>query len=458
MGDLGFVKTLGTLGKILSADMYDKYKNDRKVIDEISDVIRKEEEQFEKLIQYEDKIHSTVLPMICAIGSDLQRVGSSLGSKSEVALFVTRWREQATLKDLKLQLREFTKGFKIQESLTRSIEKLDETMTTLISIYDRIQSYTEQKKLADYIANIASANSLNIHIPDTVLRRSVMAFERTIISNILFYHYESVVAALKQWVFPFAELWLQDFKLTSYRTWNGSYEDSVSIISGQIQTLKSKLTEHKTSIIKGTLSNIHSADFHSSYKSGKPFYTWQNNRYKDAILDLLAGKEVVLKADVLNAVKRNAVKFNTIEIHFKSANKTIQEEANAVLSYFHVRLTHHGNSYYRCGTNLYVIRGDTQTIEYSGEKKHNGEPVDYNFVYRKLKDGDLMLSPYAMWSISLVNVTHVNFPELEKFGQHVDLELAGRGQYVAQNADVCNNVLKMFYEPENSISEFDNFV
>jgi hypothetical protein len=205
-------------------------------------------------------------------------------------------------------------------------------------------------------------------------------------------------------------------------------------------------------------SNIHSADFHSSYKSGKPFYTWQNNRYQEAILDLLAGKEVVLKADVLNGVKRNAVKFNTIEIHFKSANKKIQEEANAVLSYFHVRLTHHGNSYYRCGTNFYVITGDNQTIEYSGEKKQNGEPVDYNFVYRKLKDGDLMLSPYAMWSIRLVNVTHVNFPELHKFGQHVDLELAGRGQYVAQNADVCNHDLKMFYEPEDSISEFENFL
>jgi hypothetical protein len=457
---MGVLQTISTVWRValIPAQIYERYKDNKKALEEISDAIRKEEENFKKLIQYEDKIHSTVLPMIRAIGSDLQRVGSSLGSKSEVALLVTRWRVQATLKDLKLQLREFTKGFKIQESLTRSIEKLDESMTTLIGIYDGIQSYTEQKKLADYIANIASANSLNIHIPDTVLRRSVMALERTIISNILFHHYESVVAALKQWLLPFAELWLQDFKLPSYRTWNGSFADSVSIITRQIQTLKSKLTEHKTSIIKGMHSNIHSADFHSNYKSGQPFYTWQNNRYQDAILDLLAGKEVVLKADVLNGVKGNAVKFNTIEIHFKSANKTIQEEANAMLSYFHVRLTHHGNSYYRCGTNFYVIRGDNQTIEYSGEKKHNGEPVDYNFVYRKLKDGDLLLSPYAMWSIRLVNVTHVNFQEVEKFGQHVDLELAGRGQYVAQNADVCNHDLKMFYEPEDSISEFENFM
>lgn len=452
---LGTFKVLGKVAK-MSADIYMKYKDDKNALEEIGEAIEKAQDKFDELKQYEDKIQNSVLPMMRAVQSEMLRVQDGLVSKSEVALQVTRWRIQSTLKDIKLLLRQFTNGFKVQDNLSRCVDKLDETMTTLIDIYDRIQSYTQQKELADYIADITSANSLDIQVTDKKLRNSIVTLKKTILSNTVFGYYERVVAAFKQWVFPFAERWLQEFKLSSYHKEDDSYENFVPVITGQIQTLKSKLTEYRASIIKGVHSYIHTADFDSSYKSGRPFYTWDNQRYKDSILDLLAGKEVVLKADVFNGVKKNAVKFNTIEIHFKAANKTVQEEMNALLNYFHVTLTHHGNSYYRCGTRFYVIRGDNQTIEYSGEKRGNGEPMDYNSVYRKLKDGDLMLSPYAMWSIRLVNVTDVNFSELVNFGHHVDLELKGRGQYVAQNADVCNHDLKTFYETEDSISEYDS--
>jgi hypothetical protein len=239
---------------------------------------------------------------------------------------------------------------------------------------------------------------------------------------------------------------------------NDSYEGFVSVVTRQIRILKSKLTEYKTSIIKGVHSHIHKAEFSSDYKSGQPFYVWDNKRYKGTILDLLAGKEVVVKADILNGVRKNAVKFNRIKINFKSVYRGIQEELDKLLVHFHVKMTHHGNSHYKCGNNFYVIRGDKQTIEYSREKRQDGQPMDYNTVYANLRNGDLLLSPYAMWSVRLVNVTNVNFPELQKFGNFVELELVGQGQYVSQGAGICNQDLKEYYELDGSFSELDRVV
>jgi hypothetical protein len=185
---------------------------------------------------------------------------------------------------------------------------------------------------------------------------------------------------------------------------------------------------------------------------------WDNKRYKMAIMDLLAGKEVVLKADILKGVKNNAVKFNVIEIKFKAARTEIQRQLDKLLVTFHVKLTHHGNSHYKCGNSFYVIRGDNQTIEYSIEKIGDGQPVDHNYVYTRLRNGDILLSPYAMWSVRLVNVTNVDFKRLRTLGKFVDLELAGEGQYVSQGDEVCNRDLQEYYELDESFSELDRVV
>lgn len=456
-GILAAVKIAVTIGNVISG-IYAKYKDNNKALDEINRSIKEARDRFDELNEYEAKIQNDLLPMIRAMELDLMRAQSNLASKSRVALRVTSWNVQTTLKNVKLHLRQFTKGMKVNESLVRCIEKLDDTMTTLIDIYDRIQSYTEQKEFADYIADIASVDSNNVHVPDRNLRDVISTLEKMININILFGQYEKVVAAFKQWVFPFAELWLPNFNLPPYRMINNSNEGFVSVVTRQIRILKSKLTEYKTSIIKGIHSHIHKAEFSNDYKSGQPFYVWDNRRYKCTILDLLAGKEVVVKADILNGVRKNAVKFNRIEINFKSVNGGIQEELHKLLLNFHVKMTHHGNSHYKCGNNFYVIRGDNQTIEYSMEKRQDGQPMDHNAVYTKLRNGDLLLSPYAMWSVRLVRVTNVNFPQLQKFGNLVNLELVGQGQYVSEGAEICNQNLRDYYELDESFSELDKVV
>jgi hypothetical protein len=448
---------LGNVSKVTSK-MYVKYKENTGALEEIDRSIKDAKDRFEELTKYEDSVQNSLLPMIRAVGREMESVQSSLASKSKVSLLITSWGVQTALKEVKLHLRQFTARFQVQENLSRCIEKLDDAMTTLIDIYDRIEDYREQKQLVDYIADIASAGSDNIQITDRNLRGAISTLEKTINVNILFGQYENIVAAFKQWVFPFAELWLENFNLPSHRMINGTYEGISSVITSQIRTLKSKLTEYKTSVIRGVHSFIHIAQFGNGFKSAKPFYVWYNKRYRCAIMNLLAGKEVVLKADILYGVKENAVKFNVIEINFKTEYRGVQDELDRLLINFHVKLTHHGNSHYKCGNKFYIIMGDKQTIEYSKEKTGDGQPVDHNYVYSRLWSGDLLLSPYAMWSVRLVNVTNVNFAKLQIFGKFVDLELVGRGQYVSEGADICNQDLRDYYELDESFSELNRVV
>lgn len=272
---LKFLVKSGIVNKMISG-IYEKYKDNNNALDEIDRSIKEAHDKFDNLNRYEDKIQNDLLPMIRAMELDLVRVQNNLASESRVALHVTSWKVQTTLKQVKLHLRQFTEEMKVKENLARCIEKLDDTMTTLIDIYDRIQSYTEQKELVDYIADITSADSVNVHMPDRNLRGAISTLEKMISINILFGQYEKVVAAFKQWVFPFAELWLQNFNLPPYRMMNDSYEGFVSVVTRQIRILKSKLTEHKTSVIRGVHSHIHNAEFSSDYKSGQPFYVWDN--------------------------------------------------------------------------------------------------------------------------------------------------------------------------------------
>lgn len=59
--------------------------------------------------------------------------------------------------------------------------------------------------------------------------------------------------------------------------------------------------------------------------------------------------------------------------------------------------------------------------------KLDGSPVDNNTVYDKLLTGELMLSPYILWTIELIKTNAA--PNRDPLAQYadVDLELVGEG-------------------------------
>ncbi|GFS38772.1 uncharacterized protein NPIL_616941 [Nephila pilipes] len=415
-------------------DIFNNHKHDAEEIEVLIGAIDQAEEKFQLLRQYEEEIYYTLTPLLQNMENNLQNVANSLDGKSQVSLDVAKWKVQSTLKDMKLKIQKFTQGFDITDNLARCIEKLEEIMTTLINVYDRVQTYEDQQNLSDYIADISSASASSINISDPKLVKAVNDLEITIRSNLVLNQYKTVINAFQQWVFPFAHRYLTASQLPSHLKLDGNIEDLVSDVVKQIEDIKRKVDLYNVAVKKGD-QYILTGDFNSYYFSTKPFFVWKNEQSGNVISKLLSGENVVLKADVNDSERnKDAIKFRNVEFHLKTKNITMQSQLNSVLKGFDVNATHFGNSYYRYADKIYLITSDSQSIYRSYETNNNGEPVRRNGVFIKIKNGDLMLSPYATWEIKLINHTDkISFNDLEFYKSKVDLELSGSGSYVFRN-------------------------
>lgn len=58
-----------------------------------------------------------------------------------------------------------------------------------------------------------------------------------------------------------------------------------------------------------------------------------------------------------------------------------------------------------------------------------------------------MLSPYGMWEIQLIKSSNASsFNDLSTFKHEVDLELTGRGCYVATDHEITDLYIDNYYE------------
>ena len=194
-------------------------------------------------------------------------------------------------------------------------------------------------------------------------------------------------------------------------------------------------------VINSDDMSTHVAEFNNERGSRGPFYAWSNREVSDQIKQLFNGKKIYLLADVTRSDRRNAVKFSTINIEFRSANQTVKDQLTELLESFHVSMTHMGESNYRCNHEFYTIPSRPLTIEFSfGER--NNKPIDRNAAYDKLASGFSLLSPYTLWAIQL---KYGDFDKLKPFSDLVDIELHGSGQYVEEDAPICNSYLEKYY-------------
>lgn len=199
------------------------------------------------------------------------------------------------------------------------------------------------------------------------------------------------------------------------------------------------------SVINSNDMSIHVAEFNNKPGSRGPFYAWSNNEVHNQIEQLFSGKKIYLFADVTRSDKRNAVKFSTIYIEFWSSNKTVNDQLSKIMEIFHISMTHMGESNYRCNNDFYTILSRPLTIEFSFDGKNN-KPTDRNAVYDKLFTGYRLLSPYTLWAIQL---KHGDFDRLKPYIDFVDIELHGFGQYLEENAPICENHLDKYYKLKN---------
>ena len=303
-------------------------------------------------------------------------------------------------------------------------------MLTTINIFDRIQNYQDQQALGNYIADINSAHIQGITITDVALNAACHDLEISIRSRIILQQYSLAIAAFKHWVFPLAEIYLVEFKPpTSSGFETSSTNILVSDVWNQITRIRAKVKEYNSLITKNE-AYIMNGEFNSELVSSKPFCVWKNVSSRAMIKKILSGEEVFVNSNI-NLYDKDAIKFNFAEFHFKAVNQSLQTELVQTLKAFKISTTHMGNSRYRFNGNFYAISSTKLEIVYSFEKRRNGEPAFKNDIYVKLKDGDIMLSPYTNWKVKITKATeNIPFDVLEKFIDKVDLEIIGVGKYI----------------------------
>ncbi|MCX4084119.1 hypothetical protein N7281_04555 [Rickettsia hoogstraalii] len=450
-------------------DTYSKYKSKQTQLDAINEAIKQKYNELQKLKQYEDKIYDVITPTLQNMQGDLRDVADKLDNKSSVALDVTKWQVQSTIRDMKLQMQQMTQGFKVKDNLARCIEKLEETMTVLINVYDHIQNYQKDQNLGNYIANINSitADDIDIIVNPKLgedLRNAIRDLEITVRSSIVLQRHQVAIYAFKQFVFPFVHDYLKGLVLPSHLKLGGANQNNTTLenlvyaATTQIEEIKSKLEQYKRSLTKHD-GPIGTGEFNSHYDSTQPFFVWKNEQHKNVISKLLSGQEIIVKADIMNSSPdEDAIKFNTIELNFKSKNETSQFEVNNILKGFNISMTHLGNSYYRYNDKIYPMTTNSQDIWYYFEKNNNSEPVRRSLAYDKLKNGDFMLSPYALWKIKLINVKNKNnfsFKDLETYKDKIDLELGGNGYYVNKGGVNEDLMVERYYKAIDTYNHLD---
>ncbi|RIB19600.1 hypothetical protein C2G38_1254418 [Gigaspora rosea] len=406
----------------MAFELYYEYQQDKEELDEINNSIKQAKDDIEKLKQYKENIiTNTILPMINKMQDDMNKIESVINAKSHAFLDLTKWKVQNSFKKIKHEIQKLTDGFEAQKDITRYIKKLNEGMNTLINIYDRIQDYNDQAKLSKYISDINSQKY--IEIKNDELKECIEKLELTVRTNIIKEHFKKATTAFKQWVFPYA------YKYSDILDDNNI--DTNKIIEC-LRSLKSEVEGDYVSIKKDD-------DFLMSEKFDsvtQPFYVWKAEKYKQEISKLLEGEEITLNANITESnSKKNAVKFNKIGIKFRSTDDEIQKQIDCELEHFNVKMVHSGNSYYEYCDRFYLIRSDKQDIDLTHSfKMENGKPVSSSKVYDKITEGNLMLSPYTVWKMQLIELNDkASYHKLKDYENEVDLELVGYGEYINQD-------------------------
>lgn len=441
---------------VLSAgvDVYNTIRSDLQKIEKVSKAMVENKKTLKLLQEFELQIYDKLIPDFMNLHDTIETTRKSLGTKSQVSLDVQKWKIVDTIEDAKFKLLTALEGYSNEPRMKSLMDKIIAAISLTIDIYGRIQTYEESSRLANYLAQLQTSSFKNIQFSDLKLQKLYDDLMFNIQSNIIIGQYGMATTAFKQTVFPFAAKYLDDYRLPKnlMNEIDSNLTNLVQRISPNLETLKEKIRELNSSVTNQDDPNIFSAQFGSKLRTSPPFFVWSHDKYSSEIDNLLAGGSVHLFADVTEGLPLNAIKFNTINIEFIAPNETLQSRIDDILESAKITMTHLGTSYYRCGHQFYSIESPAQTITFS-RKEIDGFPVVRNNVYDKLRGGNNMLSPYAVWRLKLEDA---DFEELSKLAGSIDIELNGRGQFVRPLTDICKTNLQQYYHLEESMTEVDD--
>lgn len=445
----------------LTVDFYNQIKNDQQKIDATLNVLGDLSDKIKLLKTHENRIHKNLIPEFIKIKQTIFEV-DHLKVNSHVENHITKWKIQSALRDIRVVFKKMTAEFNVQDDMLRCIEKLDEAMAVLIDIYDQIISNRERSELVTLITDVVSDKSKLIQINDEELADATVHLNNIIQSNLVLDQYEIAMHTFKQHYFPYAYQYLDKFRLPTELNFNDT-QSLVAKAVQKIQNLKNDIKNSQLSIEEYKRYKVIDVQFDRKTRHSQPFYVWKYNESVKELYKLLHGKEITLLADISKALNsKNAIKFNEIGLEFRIANETRQNDLDVVLENFRLTLSMIGNNYYRCSKRVYYVTTDGNiVISYNMLKDADGRQTAKSEIYDDIRKNNPFLSPFAMWSIKLQNLTSDAFGKLQTFeDDSIDLELIGHGEYISSEIDlkICNRHLNDYYNFDMTLSSEDNVV
>lgn len=444
---LDTIKHMEKLMKVadVGIDIYKENRKDNSKLDEINKQIEDLQDQIEMWKQYEEAIKEIMLPQLKEMQSSFEKASKDMSGKSHVVLDISKWKIQGALGDLKKLFREMAK---VQDSLLEGdllhcIEQISEGIITMITVYDRIDSYADQSKLAALIADVAIGSS---DIENPTLKKAALNLDKIVQTNLVLERFESVMQALKQHKFPHARRYLEVFYKLPPGLQSNDTESVIQTVTENIDYLRNELIISDSTLEIPDINTFSGRDFDSI----QPFYTWQHQEFKNDVQQLLDGKLITMSADISKGLNYTAVKFKEISINLKVANEMRQNEMNQKLETFEIVMTMVGNNYYRCNSRIYYTSMDKDVVLIYHMR--NGSVAGKNDIYQKISDSDYFLSPYTVWKIQLTSKLYSPqiYDGLKSFkNEKIDLQLTGVGQIIKNKIktefELCSDDLDDYY-------------
>lgn len=428
-------------------EFYQTVHNDQQKMEAADQMLGNVKNQLQILKVHEQNIYNVMIPQAKMMEQSLNEAMKNAKGKIHVELDISKWTLQSALKDTKKLFNDMTQGFEVAEDLERCVEKLHEAMTTLIDVYDRIDSYSDKSQLATLISDIAIGS---VEFQDPTLKKAVFNIEKVINTNLAMQQYELALRALKQHKFPFAEMYLKSFQLPI--NLNTSDANFVSNAIDQIDNLIDGIRESNAIISQGDMLGYQVSN--EVFVDSMAFYKWDNKKYKKEIAQLLNGEAATLVSNLNSGLEMYAVKFNLIWLKFRLINETLQDEFDEEFKNFdRVRMEIAGNNFYRCNNRIYYIPLE-KPFDISFSPKCM-PPCSIDGHHANLWKSKPFLSPYTTWNVILVPDQHPgksehDFAKLSRFQDYVtEVALEGHGDYVHRDLslefDICSDRLDNYY-------------
>jgi len=439
----------GAVVKIINDNTNDKFKLKR-----ITAAIEQRKVALKELAVYERSLYVEFKPMLSALLSNFDQFKSGISDQSSLMLLFQKLEVKKNARKFISIINKFTKDFiRENQAFSSIIFELEEFMTTLIDAFDMIHELENRAHLADFLGQIQGGQCMKSLTSNADTCNQLLNVSVTIQTNEMVRKFFFILSAYQQVLFPYGGEKLNVFKsslsLLENNT-NLTTNEMAIVLQKALGIIKKDLVDSNNAITDQTAKNISKAFFHSKYVSSRPFFVWPSSIYLQEIKAFLNGEQITMVASVFTQGIKNAVKFNSVMLNFKSENSTVENEINRLLDHFAIEMIHSGESHYRCGSTYYVIGGEKLTFIESFEKDKNDDSVSKNKVAHQLKYGDVPLSPYTVWKFRLIHRSSKHLlnnlrQKLLLLASSIDLELVGSGYFLEEGASICDTDLGKYY-------------